>query len=239
MGSRTNVVKLIRVYKEYRRGGSQVIAVDDVSLEVLDGEFCAIMGPSGCGKSTLLNLIGGIDRPTRGEIILGNQSTAKFQDKDWTRIRRHEIGFVFQAFHLIPGLTAEENVGLPLLLGGVRGEEVQYRVAESLDAVGLSSRCRHRPAELSGGEQQRVALARALVHHPRLLLADEPTGNLDSVTGDEVISLLRDLPRRGGQTVIMVTHSEAAAKSADCVYTMKDGRVHGLIRPNQIGDHLI
>ena len=239
MDRRAHVVKLVRVYKEYRRGGSQVIALADVSLEVLEGEFCAIVGPSGCGKSTLLNLIGGIDRPTRGEVFLGDRSTTTFRDKDWTRIRRHEIGFVFQSFHLIPGLTAGENVALPLLFSGVRGKEVQRLVGESLDAVNLSSRRHHRPGELSGGEQQRVAVARALVHHPRLILADEPTGNLDSVTGAEIVSLLRTLPRQRGQTIIMVTHNEAVAEVADCVLTMKDGRVDGLIRRHPTGEQTI
>ena len=225
----SKVVKLVRVSKEYRRGESLVTALQDVSLEVSKGEFCAIIGPSGCGKSTLLSLIGGLDRATRGEILLNGRATGGFVDDDWTRVRREEIGFVFQAFHLVPGLTAGENVALPLLFSGVRGEEVRRRVAESLAAVGLSDRQQHRPSELSGGEQQRVAIARALVQAPRLILADEPTGNLDSVAGNCVVALLKSLPRVNGQTVIMVTHSQAAAGETDRVYTMKDGKIVGMI----------
>lgn len=223
------MVKLVRVSKEYRRGESLVTALQDVSLEVSKGEFCAIIGPSGCGKSTLLSLIGGLDRATRGEIILNGRATSDFGDEEWTRIRRQEIGFVFQAFHLVPGLTAGENVALPLLFSGIRGEEVRRRVAEGLAGVSLSDRQHHRPSELSGGEQQRVAIARALVHRPQLILADEPTGNLDSVAGGCVVALLKSLPQVGGQTVIMVTHSEAAAGEADRIYTMKDGSIEGMI----------
>jgi ABC-type lipoprotein export system ATPase subunit len=224
------VVKLVHVSKEYLRGGAQVLALRDVSLEVPRGEFCAVMGPSGCGKSTLLNLVAGVDRPTGGEIVLDGRSTKNFQDSDWTRVRRECIGLVFQAFHLIPGLTAGENVAMPLLLNGGVGREVQLRVAESLESVGLRHREHHRPDELSGGEQQRVAIARALANRPRLILADEPTGNLDSTSGAEVVLLLRSLPVQSGQTVMMVTHSETAAHQADRIYLMKDGRVQGLAR---------
>jgi ABC-type lipoprotein export system ATPase subunit len=226
------VVKLVGVCKEYRRDGSRVLALDEVSCEIGLSEFCALVGPSGCGKSTLLNLIGGMDRPTRGEIFLGGEATGGLTDQEWTRLRRHAIGFVFQAFHLVPGLTAAENVALPLLLAGMRGTEVKGRVAEFLDAVHMSHRRHHRPGQLSGGEQQRVAIARALVHRPRLVLADEPTGNLDSVNGAEVIALLRDLTGRSGQTVIMATHSEGAVGAADRILTMKDGRIETATGPN-------
>ena len=232
------MVKVVRVYKEYRRDSSRVPALQDVSLEVFESEFCAIVGPSGCGKSTLLNLIGGIDRPTEGDIILNGRSTRTFGDDEWTRIRRHEIGFVFQSFHLVPGLSAGENVALPLLIGRVRGNEVRRRVEESLEWVNLRDRRDHRPGELSGGEQQRVAVARALVHRPRLILADEPTGNLDSVNGAEVIALLKALPSRSGQTVILVTHSQTAADQADSLFSMKDGRVTGMERPVLAGKQL-
>ena len=221
------MVAFVRVSKEYLRGGTRVMALHEVTLDVAQGEFCAVVGPSGCGKSTLLNLVAGVDHPTGGEILLDGRSTSSFVDKDWTRLRREFVGMVFQAFHLIPGLTAEENIALPLLLNGRRGKEIGLRVGECLEAVGLRHRERHRPGELSGGEQQRVAIARALVHRPQLILADEPTGNLDSASGAEVVALLRSLPQQTGQTVIMVTHSEAAALQADCVYRMKDGRVEG------------
>jgi ABC-type lipoprotein export system ATPase subunit len=180
------------------------------------------MGPSGCGKSTLLNLIAGLDRPTSGTIMIGGRSTDGLDDAGWTQIRRTQVGMVFQSFHLLPGLTASENVALPLLLNG-RSEIVSDRVRECLDAVGMAHRAHHRPAELSGGEQQRVAIARALVHRPALLLADEPTGNLDSAQGAAIIALLREVTGRGGQTVLLVTHSAEAANVADDVHVMRDG----------------
>ena len=211
--------------KEYVRGRTVIRAVTDVTLRISEGEFCALMGPSGCGKSTLLNLIAGLDLPSAGEVILNGESTASFIDTQWTELRRRFIGIIFQAFHLVPGFTVEENVGLPLLLDGQAGPEVLDQVRESLTLVGLAHRARHRPAELSGGEQQRVAIARALVHRPRLVLADEPTGNLDSKTGASIVALLRSVQKQTGQTVMLATHSQAAAQEADCLYLMKDGRI--------------
>jgi len=225
--ARKGVVKLDHVYKEYVRGGAAVMALRDVSLHVSKGEFCVLMGPSGCGKSTLLNLVAGLDFPTAGEVVLAGRTTRNLSDADWTRLRREFIGMVFQAFHLIPGLTAGENVALPLLLKGEAEGTIRGRVDESLETVGMRLREQHRPGELSGGEQQRVAIARALVHRPQLILADEPTGNLDSKSGAEVIALLRSLPQRSGQTVILATHSQVAAQQADCVHVMKDGQLEG------------
>ncbi|MDA2910740.1 ABC transporter ATP-binding protein [Nitrospiraceae bacterium AH_259_D15_M11_P09] len=219
------VVRLDHVSKSYDRGGAVVTALRDVSLSVSQGEFCALMGPSGCGKSTLLHLVAGLDAPTSGEIILGGRSAKNFTDTDWTTIRRELIGMVFQSFHLIPSLTAEENVALPLLLKGEGGSPVRDRVAEHLDVVGMQARAKHRPGELSGGEQQRVAIARALVHRPQVILADEPTGNLDSTRGSEIIALLRSLPKRFGQAIILVTHSPDAARQADTVHMMRDGQL--------------
>jgi putative ABC transport system ATP-binding protein len=194
-------------------------------LEVAKGEFLAIMGPSGSGKSTLLNLIGGLDRPTEGDVVIDGCSTRRFTEADWTQLRRERIGVVFQFFNLLPGLTARENVALPLLL---RGEaDPEKRAEECLAAVGLVHRGEHRPSELSGGEQQRVAVARALVHRPTLLLADEPTGNLDSKVGREIIQLIRTLARQGGQTVILATHSRSVAEEMDRVVLMRDGSVDG------------
>ncbi|MFM8551717.1 MAG: ABC transporter ATP-binding protein [Nitrospiraceae bacterium] len=216
------MVTLDHISKQYAQGRAIVTALRDVSLAVGQGEFCALMGPSGCGKSTLLNLIAGLDRPTGGTLAIDGRSTADFSDQDWTRLRRDTIGLVFQAFHLLPGLSAAENVALPLLLSG---RPVGQRVAECLDAVGLRGRERHRPGELSGGEQQRVAIARALVHQPKLLLADEPTGNLDSQQGAEIIALLRSLPQRFGTTVIVATHSREAAQQADRVHGLRDGQL--------------
>jgi putative ABC transport system ATP-binding protein len=219
------VVRLEGVSKVYQRGASTIRAVQGVSLEVAKGEFLAVMGPSGSGKSTLLNLIGGLDRPTEGDVIIDGRSTREFTENDWTRLRRERIGVIFQFFNLLPGLTARENVALPLLLRG--DPDPENRVEECLAAVGLSHRGDHRPSELSGGEQQRVAVARALVHQPALLLADEPTGNLDSKVGREIVRLIKTLARQGGQTVVLATHSSSAAEEADRILLMRDGSVDG------------
>jgi putative ABC transport system ATP-binding protein len=219
------VVRLEGVSKVYQRGASTIGAVQGVSLEVAKGEFLAVMGPSGSGKSTLLNLIGGLDRPTEGDVIIDGRSTREFTENDWTRLRRERIGVIFQFFNLLPGLTARENVALPLLLRG--DPHPENRVEECLTAVGLAHRGEHRPSELSGGEQQRVAVARALVHQPALLLADEPTGNLDSKVGREIVQLIKTLARQGGQTVVLATHSRSAAEEADRILLMRDGSVDG------------
>jgi putative ABC transport system ATP-binding protein len=219
------VVRLEGVSKVYQRGASIIRAVQGVSLEVAKGEFLAVMGPSGSGKSTLLNLIGGLDRPTEGDVVIEGHSTRGFSEAEWTQMRRERIGVVFQFFNLLPGLTARENVALPLLLRGDSAPE--QRVEECLSAVGLAHRGEHRPSELSGGEQQRVAVARALVHRPALLLADEPTGNLDSVVGRGIVQLIKTLSRQGGQTVVLATHSRDAAAEADRVLVMRDGSVEG------------
>ncbi|MCS6302543.1 MAG: ABC transporter ATP-binding protein [Nitrospira sp.] len=219
------MVILRQLSKVYSRGEAKVAALRDVNLEVKPGEFCAFVGPSGCGKSTLLNLVAGLDLPTSGEIVLDGRSTGNLTGYEWTKIRRETIGIVFQAFHLVHGLTAEENIALPLMLRGENGRGTAQRVEDMLDRVGMSHRRKHRPAELSGGEQQRIAIARALAHGPRLLLADEPTGNIDSHQGAGIMSLIRELAISGGQTVLLVTHSVAAAQTADYVWTMRDGQL--------------
>jgi putative ABC transport system ATP-binding protein len=219
------MITLEEVSKIYTRGNDRICGLDRVSLDIGAGTFCAFVGPSGCGKSTLLNMIAGLDAPTSGVIYLDGRSTAGYRAEDWTRARRHSIGIVFQAFHLIPGLTVEENVAFPLLLRGQHGRTVRERVADVLALVRMTHRAAHRPSELSGGEQQRVALARAIVHEPKILLADEPTGNLDSQHGAEIIELLRTLVQDCHHTVLLVTHSAAAAGAADYVWAMKDGRV--------------
>ena len=219
------MVRLEGVSRVYQRGASSIRAVQGISLEVAKGEFLAIMGPSGSGKSTLLNLIGGLDRPTAGDILIEGRSTRGLTETEWTTLRRERIGVVFQFFNLLPGLTARENVALPLLLRG--DADPAKRVEECLAAVGLAHRGEHRPSELSGGEQQRVALARALAHRPALLLADEPTGNLDSKVGREIVQLIKTLARQGGQTVVLATHSRDAAAEADRVLSMRDGSVEG------------
>ncbi|TKS59965.1 MAG: hypothetical protein EWM72_01822 [Nitrospira sp.] len=219
------MVILKQLSKTYSRGEATVVALHDVNLEIRRGEFCAFVGPSGCGKSTLLNLIAGLDRPTSGDILIDEKSTQNLTSHEWTKIRRESIGIVFQAFHLIHGLTAEENIALPLMLRGDGGRNVAMRVDEVLDMVGMRRRRHHRPGELSGGEQQRVAIARALAHRPRLLLADEPTGNIDSHQGANIMALIRTLAKAGEQTVLLVTHSTHAAQTADYTWTMQDGRL--------------
>jgi len=226
------MLKLTAVSKVYQRGSTSITGVDRVSLEVAAGEFCAFIGPSGCGKSTLLNLVAGLDCPTSGGIILDGRATGGFSSDDWTQVRREEIGVVFQAFHLVPGLSAEENVAFPLLLRGERGATMLRRVEEVLDLVGMSHRRRHRPGELSGGEQQRIAIARAVVHGPKLVVADEPTGNLDSQQGAAVVDLLKTLADRDRRTVLLATHSAEAAGAAHYVWTMKDGRLIERVAPN-------
>ncbi len=221
-----SIVTLEHVCKVYERGAVTVSVLRDVDLHVASGEFCAIMGPSGSGKSTLLNLIAGLDTVTSGAIRLDDQPVHRFSDAEWTRYRRETIGMVFQAFHLVPGLTAAENVGLPLKLQKMSSASILQRVGETLERVGVQHRAGHRPWELSGGEQQRVALARALVHRPRLLLADEPTGNLDSQTAQEIVALIRRVSRDTSQTVLFVTHSESAARVGDHVYELHGGHLH-------------
>ncbi len=218
------MVTFQHVVKTYTRGSSTITALSNVCLEIPAGQFCAIMGPSGSGKSTFLNLIAGLDVPTSGDLLLNGESTKGFGDREWTRVRREWLGIVFQAFHLVPGLTAMENVALPLRLQGKTTSVIRQSVENMLEIVGLHNRAHHRSSELSGGEQQRVAIARAFVHQPRLILADEPTGNLDSHNGLEVVSLLQRCSREFGQTVILATHSEAAAAKAERQLTLCDGQ---------------
>lgn len=219
------MIQFQHVYKEYRRGATPVVALHDVCLEIPQGEFCALMGPSGSGKSTLLHLVAGLDWVTSGDIVLDGRSCLTFGDREWTRWRREQVGVVFQAFHLIPGLTIEENVALPLRLRGEESGTVRTQTADMLERVGMSHRLGHRSHELSGGEQQRVAIARAFVHRPRLIVADEPTGNLDGHTGERIVSLLRQCAKEFGQTVLLATHSLHAAQMADRILAIQDGRL--------------
>ena len=210
--------------KTYARGSGEVTALADITLTIGDGEAVAIMGPSGSGKSTLLSLLGCLDRPTRGEYRLDGTLVSVMGDDALSRIRNRHIGFVFQSFHLIPQLTVAENVETPLLYAGVSEGEARRRALRALDRVGLTARADHRPTELSGGEAQRAAVARALVTEPRLVLADEPTGNLDSGTGEEVAALLEGV-NRDGSTLVLVTHNEALARRVRRVVRLRDGRV--------------
>ena len=218
------IVELRAVAKLYRRGTAEIAALQDVSLSIRAGEFVSIMGPSGSGKTTMLSLLGCLDRPTRGEYILDGTPIHALSDDAVSHVRNRAIGFVFQAFHLIPQLTVAENVATPLLYGRVPQAEWNERVAGALDRVGLSGRADHRPGELSGGEAQRAAVARALVCQPRILLADEPTGNLDSATGEQVADLL-DALNAEGRTVVLVTHNEALARRARRMIRLRDGHV--------------
>ena len=214
------------VSKIYRMGQTEVAALDNVTTSVGEGEFVAIQGTSGSGKSTLLNLLGGLDRPTTGEVVFDGKSLAPFTKKEMARYRRRSVGMIFQGFNLIMTMTAAENVRLALAFGGLRGKERDDRAVELLARVGLEERLDHRPAELSGGEQQRVSIARALANRPRVLLADEPTGNLDSTRANELLRLLREMVDRDRLTVIMVTHDqELAASFADRIIFMKDGQI--------------
>jgi putative ABC transport system ATP-binding protein len=211
--------------KVYARGSQPVIALDKVNLTVKKGTLTAVMGPSGCGKSTLVNLLGGLDRPSSGEIWINEEPAHLFPDAEWTVRRRRQIGIVFQFFNLLPLLSALENVALPLLLRGDAPNEARIKAEETLHLVGLSGRMEYLPHTLSGGEMQRVAIARAWAISPQLLLADEPTGNLDSKIGEEILTLLSKGVRETGMTAILVTHSPVAARHADTVVRLRDGQV--------------
>lgn len=212
-----------QIIKDFRLGDTTTKVLKGVSLQVLQGEFVSIMGPSGSGKSTLLYILGGLDKPTGGSVYLNGTDISRFKDEKMSRIRRQNIGFVFQFYNLIPNLNVEENIMLPLLLDDRKMRDYRKQLNHILEVVGLSDRRRHTPRELSGGQQQRVAIARALIGKPEILFADEPTGNLDSKTGSEIMQLLHDINRESGQTIIMVTHSPEAAKSSSRVITVRDG----------------
>lgn len=216
------MIELKNASKKYRQGSREVYALRDVSLFIRKGELLSIMGPSGSGKSTLLNLMGGLDQPSSGEVFIDNIPLHGISDNELTLIRRRHVGYVFQFFNLLPLLTAAENVGLPLLLEGTPFSQVRPRAESILKLVGLEERTEHRPEELSGGEMQRVAIARALITNPAVLLADEPTGNLDSRTSEDIFLLLKSLNEQG-QTIVMVTHDPKAAAYGTRIITLKDG----------------
>ena len=222
------MVRLEQITKVYSLGGVDVRAVDGVTLGVAHGEFVALVGPSGCGKTTLLNLMAGIDRPTSGEVWLDGERLDRLSDDRLTRLRRTRVGIVYQFFNLLPTLTAWENVAMPLLLDGLQASEIETRVARQLERVRLTHRARHWPHELSGGEQQRVAIARAIVAEPRVVLADEPTGNLDSVAGGAALELLQGLNREHRQTIILATHSQEAARRAGRIVRLRDGKIESI-----------
>lgn len=211
--------------KTYGSGTTAVTALDHINLTIQPGEFVAIMGPSGCGKSTLLHLIGGLDKPTEGKVLLEGTAIEDMSDDKLTELRRRKMGFVFQFFNLIPVLTAVENAALPVTLDGVKPTEAKAKATEWLTRFGLGERLNNRPDQLSGGQQQRVAIARALVAEPNLILADEPTGNLDTRSSDEIASLLRKVSQEYNRTVVMVTHDPRIAAYADRIIFLKDGKM--------------
>lgn len=215
------------LHKSYNLGEIEVQALRGVDLSVQEGEFIAIMGPSGSGKSTLLHLLGGLDTPSRGEVILGGKSLKGLKDSRLAMIRRQEIGFIFQFFNLLPTLTAAENIYLPFLLDNKRGKQYDDKVQQMLSLVGLSDRSHHFPNQLSGGEQQRVAIARALVIEPRIILADEPTGNLDSSAAMTVLKLLQESSNQQKQTILMVTHDRKTAGYSEKLLELQDGKIVG------------
>jgi len=219
------VLEANQIKKQYQMGEVLVSALENINLTVQQGEFVAIMGPSGSGKSTLLHLLGGLDGPSAGEITLAGQPLSKLNDNAITLVRRRKVGFIFQFYNLLPTLTAEENVGLPLLIDGQSLTKHHAKISRLLELVGLSERRHHKPDQLSGGQQQRVAIARAFVNDPEIVLADEPTGNLDSKTGTSILELLRRTCTELHATIVMVTHDPRAASYADRVIFLKDGIV--------------
>lgn len=220
----STIIRLEKVTKVYPMGDIDVAALRSINLEIKDREFVAIVGPSGSGKSTLMHLIGLLDRPTRGRVFLGGRDVSKISEEKRAELRNKHIGFVFQTFNLLPRASALDNVSMPLVYSGMKSQERAVRATEALRRVGLEHRLRHHPSQLSGGEQQRVAIARALVNNPSIILADEPTGNLDTRSGREILRLLKDL-NKSGDTVVLVTHELALARSATRIIKIKDGEV--------------
>lgn len=219
------VIETINLYKCYKLGNTEVEILKDINLKINKGEFSSIMGPSGSGKSTLLYLLGGLDKPTRGNIKVKGREMSTMKDDEESKVRRCEIGFVFQFYNLIPNLNVEENIMLPILLDGKKMKNYRKKLNEILDIVGLTDRRNHTPRELSGGQQQRVAIARALINDPDIILADEPIGNLDSKTGTEVMKLLKEINLEKGKTIIQVTHSKESADYGSKIILVKDGKV--------------
>ncbi|MEU0565055.1 ABC transporter ATP-binding protein [Nonomuraea sp. NPDC005983] len=222
MNESSAVVRARGLVKEHGQGQSRIRAVDEVDLEVPQGQMLAVMGPSGCGKSTLLHLLGGLERPSGGEVWLAGRRVDALSERALARLRRRSLGFIFQAFHLVEELSATENVELPALLAGRSRREARRRASLLLERVGLAGRARHLPSELSGGQRQRVAIARALANEPLIVLADEPTGNLDTAATLDVLRIFEDL-RTAGQTFVIVTHDERVAATADRLVSMRDG----------------
>ncbi|MFC0186294.1 putative ABC transport system ATP-binding protein [Pseudarcicella hirudinis] len=217
------MIRLKNIEKVYRTSTIETLALNSISLEVAKGEFLSIMGPSGCGKSTLLNIMGLLDEPSKGDISVGGESIRDFSDKKIARFRNQKLGFIFQSYHLINDLPVLDNVELPLLYRNVSGDERTRLATEALQKVGLGNRMKHYPSQLSGGQKQRVAIARAIVGNPEIILADEPTGNLDSAMGNEIMEILINLNKQEGTTIVMVTHDENMAKKTSRLVRLFDG----------------
>lgn len=226
------IVETQSLSRHYEVGGALVKALDDVSIQVVRGEYNSIVGPSGSGKTTLFNMIGGLDRPTEGQVFIDEIDIAQLDAYELAWLRCHRVGYIFQTFNLIPVLNAQENVSLPMIFAGVSRDEREKRSVEMLETVGLGERLRHRPMELSAGQQQRVAIARALANDPDIILADEPTGNLDLHTGLEIIDILRKLNRESGVTVIAATHDMKIIDVSDAIFWVRDGRIERTERRN-------
>jgi len=227
------VMKLDNVYKIYRMGQEKIAAVNGVSLEVEGGETLCLQGPSGSGKSTLLHMMAGLDRPTKGSILLGKTAIEKLSEDHLALFRQRHVGFIFQSYYLIPTLTALENVTLPLMFAGIPGSKRNKAAKELLDAVGLKDRMKHRPSEMSGGQQQRVSIARAFANNPKIVFADEPTGNLDTHTTYEMMNLMTKLAKERNQTLVIVTHDLEISGYATRLVKIRDGMIEGIERVNQ------
>jgi len=221
---RWNMINIKNISKIYNIGSEKLTVLDDVSVNIEKGEFVAIVGPSGSGKSTLMNMIGGLDKPSKGAVIIEGEDISKLKDKKMSKFRNEKIGFVFQSFNLEPTLTALENVMMPLMIAGISDKEMKNKAKSALEDLGMGDRVKHKPTELSGGQRQRVSIARALVNNPKIILADEPTGNLDSKSGAAVMEMLTNLKKQE-YTIVMVTHNMEEAKYADRIVRIMDGKV--------------
>ncbi|MFQ3669419.1 MAG: ABC transporter ATP-binding protein [Fimbriimonadaceae bacterium] len=235
--NRDIVVRTVDLVKQYGEGDAAVYAVNGISCEIYSGEYVSIVGPSGSGKSTLFNMVGGLDKPSRGSVFINSVDIAQLSARELAFLRCHTIGYVFQTFNLITVRTALENVTLPMLFAGMSPEEADERGMKLLDLVGLGHRYHHRPTELSGGQQQRVAIARALANNPTIVLADEPTGNLDLKTGQEIIELLKRLNTERGVTIISATHDHKMLSVSDRIFNIRDGRLASIETPGTVGSN--
>jgi len=231
-----DLIVLNKVRKVYRMGDEKIVALNDISLSIKKGEFVCLLGPSGSGKSTLLNMMAGLEKPTRGEIIIGNKHIEKMNEKQLAQFRQLNIGFVFQSFNLIPTLTALENVSLGLTFRGIPKRKREKMAKEMLEAVGLGDRLRHKPSEMSGGQQQRVSIARAFVGNPKIVFADEPTGNLDTKTTMEVMDLITSMARENKQTLVIVTHDVEIAPYGHRIFYIRDGSIEKIVENKMKGD---